>query len=683
MTNVLTWSARRAAVPLALALGVALAVGPVGGPTPALAVSLEVDHTLVLDGVDDRATAGTEVIPTDGSGFTVEAWVYDADADAAGWQHILSQGKVGTAFYLGTTKDSQQIRAGDTWSATGVDLPAGRWVHIALTTPGSGTAKLYLDGRLEAELGSGFTGPTVIGEDFQLGTQYTTAEFWHGRIDTVRVWSVERSANEIAGAMHAALPASTSGLIAQYLANEGSGTAVRNTVAAPGGPTDLTLAGGAGWASVATTVDDGDDRVITFPRSVHTLVGGWVVPDDVTTADLLVVGGGGGGGAWVGGGGGAGGMTEVSGASLTTGAVVPVTVGVGGRGAANAVSGDGFVAGTDGQDSSFGLTASATGGGVGASWTSQAAGDGGSGGGGSKPAGDTYDGADGLAGQGSGGGDAFVDAQPHPAGGGGGAGGPGQSGQSATVSGTGGPGRSSSITGAAVLYAGGGGGSSHGLWVSVPDSDPNTLDAAGTPGAGGTGGGGAGAGPVATTGTVRGGDGTAGLGGGGGGAGNNCLAPCRTSIGGDGGSGVIVIRLIGVLASGPAPAVTIAPATTCTPVPPLVGDVVTCSVTGGDPGIDILWEVAFNPVVAEGAVTLDARGGGTFAFTVPAVAFGRELTVELVAWTAPQSLGVVGGPAPAMVPAGQGPRSPLAAILGPLALVAVLGPAMTWRVRSR
>lgn len=658
----------------ALSLVLSLTIGIVAtyGSAPAVAVPLEVDHALVFDGVDDRATAGTEVIPTGGTAFTVEAWVYDADADA-GWQHILSQGQGGTAFYLGTTSGSQRIRAGDTWLATGVDLPTGRWVHVALTTPGSGTAKLYLDGRLAADLASGFTGPTVTGQDFQLGTQYTTAEFWNGRIDTVRIWSVERSAIEIAGAMHAALPAATSGLIAQYLANEGTGTTVHNTATTPGGTTDLTLSGGTAWATVATSVDDGDDRVVTFPRSVHTLVGGWVVPDDATTADLLVVAGGGGGGAWVGGGGGAGGMVEVSGASITAGGVIPVTVGVGGRGAVKSASG--FVVGTNGGDTSFGVAPVVTGGGVGASWTDQAAGSGGSGGGGVRS---TALGANGTGLQGSAGGDAFSDLQPHPAGGGGGAGGPGQSGQSATVSGAGGPGRSSSITGASVLYAGGGGASSHGTWSGSTHVSP------GTAGTGGSGGGGAGGAAAASTGAVRGGDGTAGLGGGGGGAANNCGTPCETSIGGDGGSGVVIIRLIGLLAAAASPTTPAAGSTLstfCTPAPPRVGDEVACTVTGGDPDIDILWEVAVNPVLATGPVRLDARGTGTFTFSVPASAIGSELFVELVAWTAPQSLGVVGGPRPSSVPSGDGSRAPIVALLAAAALATTVIRARQGRAR--
>jgi len=206
--------------PALVAVFVTLPLLASGAPTPAHATTVEVDHAIVFDGVDGRAPAGTEIIPTaSGSAFTVEAWVYDADANG-GFQHILSQGNGGTVVYLGTTSGSQQLRAGDRWLATGVDLPVGRWVHVALAvaagTDGSQTARLYLDGRLEAETSS-YGAPTGIGAGFQLGTQYTNnaGEFWNGRIDTVRVWSIERTQSEIAGGMHAAVTADTSGLIAQ------------------------------------------------------------------------------------------------------------------------------------------------------------------------------------------------------------------------------------------------------------------------------------------------------------------------------------------------------------------------------------------------------------------------------------------------------------------------------------
>ena len=47
---------------------------------------------------------------------------------------------------------------------------------------------------------------------------------------------------------------------------------------------------------------------------------------------------------------------------------------------------------------------------------------------------------------------------------------------------------------------------------------------------------------------------------------------------------------------------------------------------------------------------------------------GRELTVELVEWLEPLSLGVVGGPVPLSVPSGGGPVR-----VWPLVLLAVAG----------
>jgi hypothetical protein len=96
-------------------------------------------------------------------------------------------------------------------------------------------------------------------------------------------------------------------------------------------------------------------------------------------------------------------------------------------------------------------------------------------------------------------------------------------------------------------------------------------------------------------------------------------------------------------------------AVACDPFMPQVGRTITCTVTGGDPGIDVLWRAAYNPVFAEAGVTLDASGTGEFSFTVPAAALGQELTVELVEWLAPVSLGVAGGPVPTSVPSGGGP----------------------------
>ena len=128
--------------------------------------------------------------------------------------------------------------------------------------------------------------------------------------------------------------------------------------------------------------------------------------------------------------------------------------------------------------------------------------------------------------------------------------------------------------------------------------------------------------------------------------------------------------------SGPVP-----PSVACVPGVVSVGATVVCSVSGGDAGIDILWRAAYNPVIAEAGVTLDASGSGEFSFVVPASALGEGLTVELVEWTAPMSLGVVGPPVPSGVPAGEGtPAAPLWGLLMALAVTLAL---MRRPLRSR
>jgi len=123
--------------------------------------------------------------------------------------------------------------------------------------------------------------------------------------------------------------------------------------------------------------------------------------------------------------------------------------------------------------------------------------------------------------------------------------------------------------------------------------------------------------------------------------------------------------------SQPAPSSTPPPTLACTPTPAAAGQTVTCTITGGPGGGEILWRAAYNPPFAGAGVTLDAGGTGTFSFTVPAAALGQELTVELVEWLAPASLGAVGGPVPGSVPAGEGPTVPVGLLA--LALLAAAG----------
>ena len=225
----------------------------------------------------------------------------------------------------------------------------------------------------------------------------------------------------------------------------------------------------------------------------------------------LIVGGGGGGGY---GGGGAGGLLSGS-FSPTPSTEYTVTVGAGGgggtsNGANSSVFSLNAIGGGRGGNGQNPVNNSGSNTGNGSS--------GGSGGGGGHDSDNSLPtaGGAGTEGQGNAGGGGYASSgfNPSAAGGGGGAGGTGESrAPAATTGGAGGNGLASSITGSAIVYAGGGGGAYGG--------------------AGGAGGGGGGAAGSGSSGTA----GVSNSGGGGGGA--NCA---NSNLAGSGGSGVVILR---------------------------------------------------------------------------------------------------------------------------------------------
>lgn len=258
-----------------------------------------------------------------------------------------------------------------------------------------------------------------------------------------------------------------------------------------------------------TITTSGGYKIHTFTSSSTLTVS---CPSSLSTETLVIAGGG--GGANAGSGGGAGGYVYNSAYVIAAGAF-PITVGGGGAGGVGTQ-----VPGTKGGNSIF-STITAEGGGAGVSHFGSAGGNGGSGGGGpirnAAPAS-----TGGTASQGYPGGAGMVSASwAGTSGGGGGAGGAGQqAGNTSTVKGDGGIGLANSISGASVTYAGGGGA---GEIVS-------TRFGLGGSGIGGNG-------VVNNAGTA--GATNTGSGGGGG----SYLAPNYFN-GGNGGSGIVIVRYL-------------------------------------------------------------------------------------------------------------------------------------------
>lgn len=92
------------------------------------------------------------------------------------------------------------------------------------------------------------------------------------------------------------------------------------------------------------------------------------------------------------------------------------------------------------------------------------------------------------------------------------------------------------------------------------------------------------------------------------------------------------------------------------PGPPVPGGATTFPVTGGDPGIEILWRLTApdGTALLEGPVTLDADGRGVIELTLPADATG-SLVLQLVAWGVEVPVDITDRPVPTSVRAGDGP----------------------------
>ena len=255
----------------------------------------------------------------------------------------------------------------------------------------------------------------------------------------------------------------------------------------------------------------------------------WHCPPNVNSVEVLVVAGGGGGGSDRAGGGGAGGVIYNRAYPVSPGSTYSVTVGAGGTGG----QGDQIV-GNNGSNSTFGAI-TATGGGGGAEQGAGTVGrNGGSGGGGYGTDSVTSSGGNGVQGQGFSGGTGGTggNTKSSPAGasgGGGGAFGPGGWGDNG-IAGDGGPGLACTITGSLEFFGGGGGGGvdSRGAWHE---------------GKGGLGGGGDGgyADGRGNTEGKKAEHAKANTGGGGGGGGLDPTVS-TSDYGGDGGSGVVIVK---------------------------------------------------------------------------------------------------------------------------------------------
>ena len=172
---------------------------------------------------------------------------------------------VGTDGKLYGTTDEEYLINSD------VVVNDGAWHSVALVfDETSGTQSLYLDGQLVGS-GSGYFYGYPSDSYDQVGTGYTqylpnARPGWYGfqgQIDDVQIWSVARSAAEVAQDASAPVSATAPGLVADYPFDEGQGPTAYDQTA---NHNDGTLAGFDGdqptWLlGIGEAIDLGDDGI--------------------------------------------------------------------------------------------------------------------------------------------------------------------------------------------------------------------------------------------------------------------------------------------------------------------------------------------------------------------------------------------------------------------------------------
>lgn len=435
----------------------------------AIAAVGDYDSALTFNGSSQYVGATTDAATFDvANAISIEAWIYATGASCNG--NIVGKA---TSYFLYCNAGILNYAMGgaSSWSgvSTGIKIPMNEWHHIALTRAAStATAKIYFNGNLlytGTADGAGTAALTNSTYLFNIGARNGAATFFAGSIDEVRLYNTEISEAQIKSDMNTWGPAGTSGLVAYYDFNDISGSTLSNKVSAPGANTDLTIYSSPTTSAIESSTVINGDQVVSFPRSYLVASGGWKIPSNVSSLKSLVVAGGGAGGSRAGGGGGAGGYVYDSALSVTPNSIQSIVVGQGGSGWA-------YIPGFNGANSSLGSLRTALGGGggghaSGSDNATRAGRDGGSGGGAGGDCCTTNSSAAyGFGNQfstygygiGYRGGSGYNNGA-WPSGGGGGAGGVGASSVGATnTAGKGGAGISDPIGGTSTCYATGGGG---------------------------------------------------------------------------------------------------------------------------------------------------------------------------------------------------------------------------------
>jgi Concanavalin A-like lectin/glucanases superfamily len=196
-------------------------------------IQAQTGEALNFDGTNDYVNC-TNLAALNGTAkFTGEAWI--TTTVGTGNRMIMGKGDDFHIAIFGTNNIHCRVKNGtDAYGYTTSNPLASlnTWIHVACVYDGSLTGnanrlKIYINGTLQTLTFSGTIPATVATNTSTLklgayGLSTGTAQYWSGKIDEVRLWSVARTQTEIQTNRNTELCGSPTGLVAYYKFNQGT-----------------------------------------------------------------------------------------------------------------------------------------------------------------------------------------------------------------------------------------------------------------------------------------------------------------------------------------------------------------------------------------------------------------------------------------------------------------------------
>ncbi|WP_152286201.1 LamG-like jellyroll fold domain-containing protein [Flavicella marina] len=222
------------------------------------------EYSLDFDGSNDYVDLGATGISL-GASFTLEAWIYSSQPNGS-WHGFMGNqvtGSTNRAPGLWVYENDRihfGFGNGTTWQSGNTDsgtLIEDQWNHVAMTYQGS-ELKVYINGVLETTK-TGVTG-TPVNPLRWIGR---VDNYFEGKIDEVRVWSVTRSEADLKTYMCQKLTGSETGLEGYWRFDDATGTTATDETTNAVDGTLTNMNSGSDWVTSGAPVGDASAYLYT------------------------------------------------------------------------------------------------------------------------------------------------------------------------------------------------------------------------------------------------------------------------------------------------------------------------------------------------------------------------------------------------------------------------------------